>query len=259
MILVTSIDDIYDIYGSMEELEKFTKGVERWSMDAMEKLPECLKLCFQSLIRVINEISYVNFKEHGVDTRSHLKKVWTDLCKSFLLEAKWHYTKFTPSFKGYMDNAWISSSGVVLLLHAYCLISPNITKEALDCFDQHKDLIYHPSLIFRLCNDLVPSTMNLEGDETAKSIPCYMHETGHSEKLAQEYMKNMIEERWKKMNRCQVGNTRFPQSFIDVILNLIKTVHCVYQYGDAYGSPNKASTKRVLKVLIEPISLHKNI
>ncbi|THG20517.1 hypothetical protein TEA_027974 [Camellia sinensis var. sinensis] len=207
--LIIIIDDVYDIYGSLKELEQFTEAIERWSMDAIENLSDCLQLCFQALYSTVNEMAYDNFKEQGVNTISQLKKA-------------------------------------------------NITKQALDCFDQHNDLFYHPSIIFRLCNDLASSSADLKGDITAKSIPCYMNETKLSEELACEQMRNLIDETWKKMNKgLASNNTPFSRPLMDIILNLVRTIHCIYQYGDAYGAPDNKSKIRVLKLLFEPVSLIK--
>ncbi|XP_057506524.1 tricyclene synthase TPS4, chloroplastic-like [Actinidia eriantha] len=253
--LIVAIDDIYDVYASMEELEQFTNAVERWSMDAAEKLSDSLKLCLQVLLNTVNEMAIQNFEEQRVETRSHFKRAWVDLCKAFLIEAKWQYTKYTPIFKEYMDNAWVSSSVLVMLVHAYCLISRNITKEALDCFDECNDLLYHPCMLFRLCNDLASAMADLEGDETAKSILCYMRDTGVSEEFAREDLRNLIDKTWKKMNKStQAINSPFPKQFMDLVLNFSRSVHCIYQHGDAFGAPDGTSRRRVTKLLIEPVS-----
>lgn len=76
------------------------------------------------------------------------------MLKAFLQEAKWCRDKYLPPFEDYLNNAWVSVSGVVILTHAYFLLNDNITKDALDSLDNYHDLLRRPSLIFRLCNDL---------------------------------------------------------------------------------------------------------
>ncbi|CAL5356703.1 unnamed protein product [Camellia sinensis] len=98
--LITIIDDIYDVYGSLEELELFTNAVERWDISAMEQLPDYMKICFLALFNSINEMAYDALKEQGLHIILHLKKV-----------AKWYYNGYTPTFEEYMKNAWISVSG----------------------------------------------------------------------------------------------------------------------------------------------------
>ena len=59
----------------------------------------------------------------------------------------------------YLDNAWMSVSGALILVHAYFLTSPSITKRALEGLEDYHNLLRWPSIIFRLCNDLVTSTV----------------------------------------------------------------------------------------------------
>ncbi|CAL5408557.1 unnamed protein product [Camellia sinensis] len=62
---VIIIDDIYDIYGSLEELECFTNSVERWDDKEIQQLLECMKICFQALYNTTNEVAHSIQKEKG--------------------------------------------------------------------------------------------------------------------------------------------------------------------------------------------------
>ena len=79
---------------------------------------------------------------------------WADLCKSYLLEAKWYYSGYTPSLQEYNNNAWISISGPVVLVHSYFLVTNPITKEALQCLEEYQNIIHSSSTVFRFANDL---------------------------------------------------------------------------------------------------------
>ncbi|TQD96587.1 hypothetical protein C1H46_017748 [Malus baccata] len=54
--IVVLIDDIYDVYGTLEELELFTEAVERWNISAMFHLREYMKVCYQALLDLYVEI-----------------------------------------------------------------------------------------------------------------------------------------------------------------------------------------------------------
>ncbi|KAK4858829.1 hypothetical protein QYF36_022669 [Acer negundo] len=56
--LITAIDDIYDVYGTLEELELFIDGVDRWDIQAMKELPNYMKICFLTLFNFVNEMAY---------------------------------------------------------------------------------------------------------------------------------------------------------------------------------------------------------
>ncbi|THG20526.1 hypothetical protein TEA_027983 [Camellia sinensis var. sinensis] len=165
IVPITIFDDIYDIYGSLKELEQFTETVER--------LPATM---LQALCSTVNEMAYDNFKEQGAKTMSRRKKA-----------------------------------------------------------------------------------ADLKRDITAKSIPCYMNETKLSEELACEQMRNLIDETWKKMNKgLASNNTPCSRPLMDIILNLGRTVYCIYQYGDAYGAPDNTSRIRVLKCYLSMFHSSKN-
>lgn len=86
---------------------------------------------------------------------------WYDLCKAFLQEAKWSYNKIIPGVEEYLNNGWVSSSGQVMLTHAYFLSNPSTRKEELESLEHYHDLLRLPSLIFRLTNDLATSSVRI--------------------------------------------------------------------------------------------------
>ncbi|GFS29269.1 terpenoid cyclases/Protein prenyltransferases superfamily protein [Actinidia rufa] len=66
VIAMTSIiDDIYDAYGTLEELALFTDAIERWEISALDQLPEYMKLCYQSLLDVYSMIDEGMAKQGG--------------------------------------------------------------------------------------------------------------------------------------------------------------------------------------------------
>ncbi|KAL2547805.1 terpene synthase 02 [Forsythia ovata] len=248
--LITIIDDVYDVYGSLEELEQFTDAVERWDINALQHLPNYMKICFLALYNTVNNMAYDVLKEQGHVILPQLTKVWADLCKLFLKEAKWSYSNHIPKFEEYLSNGWISSSGPLLLVHAYFLMSQNITNEALQSFNTYPSLLRFPSTIFRLSNDLSSSKAEIERGETANAISCYMHENGVSEEVAREYITNLIDENWKMMNKELVSNSLFDKSFLEITVNLARIAQCHYQYGNAHSDPNDVTRNRVLSCLL---------
>lgn len=255
---ITTIDDVYDVYGSVDELELFTDAVARWDINMVNNLPGYMKLCFLALYNTVNEMAYDTLKEQGHNILPYLTKAWADLCKVFLVEAKWCHKEYTPTFEEYLENGWRSVSGAAILIHAYFLMSKNITKEALECLENDHELLRWPSTIFRLCNDLATSKAELERGESANSISCYMHQTGVSEEDAREHMKILIDESWKKMNKVREmdSDSPFAKPFVETAINLARIAQCTYQYGDSHGAPDARSKKRVLSLIVEPIPMN---
>ncbi|KAJ6908434.1 hypothetical protein NC651_018758 [Populus alba x Populus x berolinensis] len=71
---VTIIDDIYDVYGTLDALQLFTDAVERRDVHSINDLPHYMKLCFLALCNTINEIAYENLKEKEENILPYLTK-----------------------------------------------------------------------------------------------------------------------------------------------------------------------------------------
>ncbi|XP_077243405.1 alpha-terpineol synthase, chloroplastic-like [Tasmannia lanceolata] len=253
--LIAILDDIYDVYGSLDELELFTDAIDRWDVNAIEQLPDYMKICFLAVFNTVNEIAYDTLKENEWDIIPYLKKGWADLCKSFLVEAKWCRNRYTPTFEEYLNNAWISVSAPLGLVHIYFLLEQKIQIEALQSLANYPNFIRWSSMICRLCNDLVSSEVEMERGDVSSSIQCYMHQTGVSEETARKHVRAMISELWKKMNRDCVALSLFPQTFTDAVLNLTRTAQCIYQYGDGFSDPNCKTKDHIRSLLVQSIPL----
>ncbi|KAF9600972.1 hypothetical protein IFM89_014678 [Coptis chinensis] len=104
--------------------------------------------------------------------------------------------------------------------------------------------------------DAIPylkQSAELERGGVPKSIQCYMHETGVSEEVACEYIRHMIGNLWKKMNKDPLDDSFFSQTYIEAVVNLARMAQCMYQYGDGHGVPDRETKDRVLSLLVEPI------
>ncbi|WKA02034.1 hypothetical protein VitviT2T_020275 [Vitis vinifera] len=253
--LITTIDDVYDVYGTLDELELFTDAVDRWDTNAMEQLPQYMKICFLALYNFTNETAYDVLKEHDLNIISYLRNAWADITKSQLVEAKWYHEGYKPSLQEYINNAWISVSGPLTLVHAYFFITNPMTEEALGCLERFRDIIRWSSTIFRLSDDLGTSSDELKRGDVPKSIQCYMYETSASEDDARKYIGFLIDETWKKMNEERNLNSPFSQTFIGMAMDIPRMAQCIYLYRDGYGVQDRETKDHVKTLFIEPISL----
>ncbi|CAD5324142.1 unnamed protein product [Arabidopsis thaliana] len=261
--LVTTIDDIYDIYGTLEELELFTSMVENWDVNRLGELPEYMRLCFLILYNEINGIGCDILKYKKIDVIPYLKKSWADLCRTYLVEAKWYKRGYKPSLEEYMQNAWISISAPTILIHFYCVFSDQISVQNLETLSQHRQHIVRCSAtVLRLANDLGTSPTELARGDVLKSVQCYMHETGASEERARDHVHQMISDMWDDMNsetKTACNSSSRSRGFKEAAMNLARMSQCMYQYGDGHGCPEKAKTiDRVQSLLVDPIPLDVN-
>ncbi|KAJ4760900.1 Terpene synthase [Rhynchospora pubera] len=105
--LIVHLDDVYDIYGTLGELVLFTDVMGKWSLDAMQGLPEYMRPIYAAILDTTIEWSQHVLEVGGWDPLPWLKTSWHDLCKAFLTEAKWHYSSTIPSLHKYIENGWV--------------------------------------------------------------------------------------------------------------------------------------------------------
>ncbi|KAG0455554.1 hypothetical protein HPP92_024846 [Vanilla planifolia] len=166
---ITTIDDVYDIYGTLEELELFTDAVKEWKITESKELPHYMKMILVTLFNTIEDIAHTYYKEKGLDVLSFLKQVWVDLCKSFMVEARWYYTGYTPTFDEYLENGWISSSGIIGLTVSYCL-SQDITANSFQDLEFYRETVRPSCTLFRFYNDLVTSRAEVKRGDARNQL-----------------------------------------------------------------------------------------
>ncbi|KAI9072801.1 hypothetical protein K1719_045243 [Acacia pycnantha] len=243
------------------KLKQFTLAVDRWDTDELQKLPKCMTICFQALndvtIETALEISGPN-NVHKV--LPHIKKAWEDFCKSLYVEAKWYKEGYIPRLQEYLNNAWISSSGPVILLHAYFATLYQPTHDINNFLLLNKDFIFNVSLIIRLCNDLGTTVAERERGDAASSIVCYMNQMDVTEEEARRYIGDIIKRAWKKINEhCffftthQLADASSEKEFVNQAMNAARVAHTLYQNnGDGFGIQDGDIKKIILSLLIEP-------
>ncbi|KAG7641877.1 Terpene synthase metal-binding domain [Arabidopsis suecica] len=257
--LLTTIDDIYDIYGTLEELQLFTVAFENWDINRLDELPEYMRLCFLVIYNEVNSIACEILRTKNINVIPFLKKSWTDVSKAYLVEAKWYKSGHKPNLEEYMQNARISISSPTIFVHFYCVFSDQLSIHVLETLSQHQqNVVRCSSSVFRLANDLVTSPDELARGDVCKSIQCYMSETGASEDKARSHVRQMINDLWDEMNYEKMAHSSslLHHDFMETVINLARMSQCMYQYGDGHGSPEKAKiVDRVMSLLFNPIPL----
>ncbi|CAA0806721.1 1-8-cineole synthase 1- chloroplastic [Striga hermonthica] len=236
-----------------------TSGISivfRWDIEAIGELPDYMQICFLALDNFVDEAAYNIFKEKGFLALPHLRKSWADLCRTYLQEATWHSMGYKPKLQEYINNAWISISGPVILTHAYFFVTYPIHNEAIQSLYDYHNIVRCSSMILRLANDLGTSSDEMKRGDVPKAIQCYMNETGASVDEAQAYIRFLIHEAWKEMNEERVlANCGFQKEFVNAAIELGRMAQYMYQYGDGHGMHFPQMKYRIPSLLFEPMKL----
>ncbi|KAJ1704065.1 hypothetical protein LUZ63_003844 [Rhynchospora breviuscula] len=254
--LISTVDDIYDLYGTLNELEAFTDAIEQWDITATEVLPEYMQIYLSALFNTVENQCFEIFRKKGLHVTQYLRRAWKELCKAYLVEARWYHNGYVPTFEEYLENAWVSITGNLVLTYACCM-NNNVTGKDLGRFSSgYPDIVRYASMNFRFYNDFGTSSDEQERGDIKKSVQCYMHNKGVTEFIARQEINKMIRKYWTFINGEITGNSSFEKYFKNVVLNVPRTALCFYEHGDGYGKPGLETKDRITSLLFDPIKLN---
>ncbi|XP_030941564.1 (-)-germacrene D synthase-like [Quercus lobata] len=150
MCMISTIDDIYDAYGTHKELELFTDAIKRWDISCIDQLPKYMKLCYKVLLDVFEEIEEEMCKDGRLST-VFMKK----LVQAYFEEVVWLKEKYIPTVEEYMSNALISCGYLTLSTISFIVMGDIATKEALEWVIKEPKIVRAASIICRLMDDVV--------------------------------------------------------------------------------------------------------
>ncbi|CAN1127988.1 Alpha-terpineol synthase, chloroplastic [Linum perenne] len=254
--LINVIDDVYDVYGSLDELCLFTSAIQRWNASEVELLPKYMQICFMAVYNTTNELAYHTLKQQGFNSLHYIKQAWQEQCRVYLEEAKmFHTVGYHQTFEEYLENGCNTVASRLVLIHTYAASGDFLTNEAFDYLANYPDLTRWVATISRLTNDLATSKAELERGDILKSIECYMKEKNVTDKEAREYIEWRIDEAWKRLNQEAMSNYEHMKMYVNQAVDFARGCHFMYHDGDANGAPTQRHKDRAMALLYHPFSI----
>nr|WCC60121.1 terpene synthase [Pityopsis ruthii] len=236
--LIYIMDDIFDVYGTIEELTLFTEAINRWDIKTNEQLPCYMKSPFKAVYDLTNEIANKVHEQHGFNPISFLQNSWVTLCNAFLLEAKWLASGHILKAKEYLENAIVTSGVEVVLVHCFFLLGDGKTQEQACLIKDNHSIISSVAKILRLWDDLGSAQdENQDGKDGSYIMYILKEHEGCSIDVAHEHVINLISDTWKRLNKECLSPNPFSANFIKAANNIARMVPLMYSYGDNGSLP----------------------
>ncbi|KAL6187916.1 hypothetical protein ACLB2K_039311 [Fragaria x ananassa] len=135
--LTTVRDDVYDVYGSYQELEHFTEAIERWDISAIDdQLPQCLKDRYKGLLDSYSSYEEKLAKEGKLYRLDYAKEAIKIQLRGYFQEAKWLKEKYTPTMEEYIPNG-LNSSFYPMAITSFVGMGGLVTKDTMDWVLNH--------------------------------------------------------------------------------------------------------------------------
>eukprot|EP01018_Ginkgo_biloba_P025685 Gb_08213 [translate_table: standard] len=258
--LETIIDDIYDTYGTVDELKLFTEAVRRWDLSMMEGLPEYMRISFKVLYEAVNELASQAQNTQGREMLNYIRRAWEVYIGAYLQEAEWIADEYVPTMEEYTENG-INSSGLrVLTLHCILLLNQPLTEHILREIDMPSRFHRLVGLTTRLRGDAKTFRTEKARGEVASSVACYMKDNPEcTEEDALKYIDAVVDDSFKGLNwevlkpenitndsMCNIKKHAF---------NIARGLQFFYTQGDGFSDTATDINDYVRKVLVEPVPI----
>ncbi|CAJ1978694.1 unnamed protein product [Sphenostylis stenocarpa] len=252
--VLSIIDDMYDAYGTIDELKIFTNAIERWDISSLVDLPDYMKLCYIALLDAFEQIRQELRKQGKEDFVKYAEKQLKRLVQTYLTEATWLHNNHTPTVEEYMEVA-IISCGYVILTTLSFLGMEDTTEEALIWAMRDPKVIIASSTLGRLINDITGSEFEQERGHVVSILDCYMKQHNTSRQNAIKELLKLVESAWKDVNEQCLNPTQLPITFPVRALNLARMMDVIYKDGDGYTHSGGLMKDYIKALLVNKIPI----
>ncbi|RDX72151.1 putative terpene synthase 2, partial [Mucuna pruriens] len=228
MACITILDDTYDAYGTIQELELFTEAIQRWDISLIGSLPQCMKAVFDIIIELCGEIELETNKS-GTSSFvvPRFKQAIFQLIKGYLVEAKWCHQGFIPTYDEYKVNGVLTSI-FTLLMTSFIGLGEFATKDVFDWMFSNPTIIEAVSIIGRVLNDMSSHKFEQQRAHVASAVECCMKQYYVSQAEAYNLIHKDIEDYWKVINEEYIRSNDIPKSVLDCVVNYARMAEITY-------------------------------
>ncbi|XP_065862230.1 (-)-germacrene D synthase-like [Euphorbia lathyris] len=257
--IYSTVDDIYDAFGTLQELELYTQVVESFDTSNKEKLPKYMQLNYEGLLDLYKDFEEEITKDGRSEIMFYIKELNKELVRAYMIEARWFNKKHIPTVEEYLKNGYVTSVYPLLTAVSFLGMGEFATKEVFEWLLTQPKILKASAFICRLQDDIVSHKFEQSRGHVASAVECYMKQHGVSEKEAYDGIKKLVENSWKDINeeilKPGVHTAKMPMPLRNCILNFAKVINVVYLDEDGY-TDSKNSLKKVLAtLLLKPFSI----
>ncbi|KAL5579378.1 hypothetical protein UlMin_011820 [Ulmus minor] len=233
-ILITVADDFYDTKGSLTELQTLTEAIRRWDGKVLSGEG---RIIFDALDNVVSEMAMTYFKREGIDITNNLRDLWHETFQTWLIEATWIKTDYTPSMDEYIQVGMISIGAHTMVLPASCFLSPSLPSSKLRPV-QYESITKMLMILDRFSNDI--QSYKKEKDEgKVNSVLLYLEnnsEVDMEESIAG--LRKIVDKKKEELleHVLMDGFTDLPKSCRQLHLSCFKVFQMFYNFSNKFDS-----------------------
>ncbi|CAI9115033.1 OLC1v1015867C1 [Oldenlandia corymbosa var. corymbosa] len=262
-VFITLVDDTYDAYGELDELEAFRNAIEsyvainrfilRWDVKEADRLPKYMRPIYIGLIKLGDWVDE-ELKKRGNSRRYASAKYieeWKQYVRTSYTQSCWFLNRELPTFQEYTEVGLITSTNY-LLTPASLLFMESYTEDVFNWLEKNPEIVVAGAKFGRFINDI--ASHETERERGATGLECYARHYNVSEEEAIKKLEEIVEDGWKDTNEELLRPTAVPRENLMPVLNLSRMVDVTYKhYLDGYTNPILVLEPHIVKVLLDLI------
>nr|XP_018684038.1 PREDICTED: alpha-humulene synthase-like isoform X2 [Musa acuminata subsp. malaccensis] len=255
VIALTSIlDDIYDVYSTLEESQRLTEAIQRWDAKVVHQLPEYMKDYYLKLMHTFEEFEdlLASSEKYRI---TYLKEAMKDLSEAYFEESKWRDQHYVPTLEEHLHVSLISLGYPMLECASFVGMGEIATKEAFEWITSFPKIVQASAKIGRIMNDISSHELEQTREHVASTVQCYMKEYGTNVHVACKKLQGLVDDAWKEINEECLNPTAFSIALLERIINYSRVAENIYKYIDGYTNSSTKTKEYISWLLVHPIPL----
>ncbi|KAJ6834182.1 (-)-germacrene D synthase-like [Iris pallida] len=254
-ILITVLDDIYDAYGTIEELQLFTNVFERWNFQDVDGLPEYMRIFLNAFVGIMAEIDEELRKKGTLHHKHYIIESCKALVRAYFQEAVWTNTGYKPTLEEYLNVSLISFATPMFTSVSLCLMAKDLSKDTLHWLLTVPKIVKDSSLVCRLMDDIVSSEFEQQRKHVESSLEICMRDEGITKQEAVAKLNEMVENVWKDINKQWLNPLPSRKHLNVLALNFTRVVEVIYKHEDSYTNSEGQMKENISLLLVRPVEV----
>ncbi|KAJ8543868.1 hypothetical protein K7X08_025486 [Anisodus acutangulus] len=253
--MISIVDDTFDAYGVVKELDTYTDAIQRWDINEIGRLPDYMKISYKALLDLYEDYE----KELSSDGRSHVVyhaiERMKEIVRNYNVEAKWFIEGYMPPVSEYLSNALATSTYYLLTTTSY-LGMKSATEQDFEWLSKNPQILEANVTLCRVIDDIATYEVEKSRGQIATGIECYMRDYDVSTEEAMAKFHEMAETAWKDVNEGILRPTPVSTEILTRILNLARIIDVTYKNNqDGYTHPEKVLKPHIIALLVDSIEI----
>ncbi|KAM0910413.1 hypothetical protein ACQ4PT_014150 [Festuca glaucescens] len=251
IVLITTLDDIYDNHATLEDCRKLHEAIQRWDHSAVSILPKYLKKFYMEMLRTFQNIEVAMPININYDM-AHLKRAVQNNVMGYLHEAEWSHQNHKPSFVDHVKLTSMNIGVPAICVSMMTCMNDQMMKPALEWAASVPDVIIAVGKISRFMNDIGAFERRKCKGDLPSTVERYISEHCVTSEVAIKRIDTLMEEEWRNLNQARFENHALLPALQQFISLAISTTFFYGNRNDVYThSTNIGCT--IESLFIKPI------